>query len=303
MRNPSRRQFLRTTSVTCAAALLPMGCSQSAEANPWFRISLAQWSLHRTFHSGDAAPEDFPRMARQLFGIDAVEYVNQFYADKLSDTLVNELHKQANGEGVQSLLVMVDGEGQLGAGSKAERRRTVRRHRRWAEMASALGCHSIRVNAQSSGSYDEQMKKAADGLRLLAEDCADLELNILVENHGGLSSNGQWLAGVMALADHPRVGTLPDFGNFVIDRDSGEHYDRYRGVEELMPWAKAVSAKTYDFNAQGEAMETDFQRMMQIVKSAGYRGWVGIEYEGNRLAELEGIRQTRELLKRIQRGG
>ncbi|WP_237061913.1 sugar phosphate isomerase/epimerase family protein [Microbulbifer zhoushanensis] len=303
MHNPSRRQFLKTTSTAFTAALLPMGCSQSTESSPWFRISLAQWSLHRTFHSGDASPQDFPRMARQLFDIEAVEYVNQFYADRLSDSLVNNLQKQADSEGVQSLLVMVDGEGQLGADSEAERRQTARRHRRWAEMAHALGCHAIRVNAQSSGSYEEQMKKAADGLRLLAEDCADLGLNVLVENHGGLSSNGQWLAGVMRRADHPRVGTLPDFGNFVIDRDSGEQYDRYQGVEELMPWAKAVSAKSYDFDAQGEAVETDFQRMMQIVKSAGYRGWVGIEYEGNRLDEAEGIRQTRELLKRIQRGG
>ncbi|SDK55334.1 sugar phosphate isomerase/epimerase family protein [Microbulbifer yueqingensis] len=303
MQDSSRRRFLKAASATCAATLLPLGCSQSGGTEPWFRISLAQWSLHRAFQNGVANPQNFPRLARQLFGIEAVEYVNQFYADSLSDRVIKNLKGQADGEGVQNLLVMVDGEGQLGADTQAERQHTVTRHRRWAEMAKALGCHSIRVNAQSSGSYAEQMKKAADGLRLLAENCADLGLNVLVENHGGLSSNGQWLAGVMELADHPRVGTLPDFGNFTIDRDSGEKYDRYQGVRELMPWAKAVSAKSYDFDNSGNALVTDFPRMLGIVKDAGYRGWVGIEYEGNRLSEFEGIRHTLALLERIRRAG
>lgn len=300
MHDSSRRHFLKAASATCAATLLPLGCSQPGREEPWFRISLAQWSLHRAFHNGVASPENFPRLARQVFNIDGVEYVNQFYADRLNDRLVNHLKNQADGEGVQNLLVMVDGEGQLGAASAAERKVTVARHRRWAEMASALGCHSIRVNAQSSGTHEEQMKKAADGLSLLAEECADLGLSVLVENHGGLSSNGQWLAGVMELADHPRVGTLPDFGNFTIDHESGETYDRYRGVRELMPWAKAVSAKSYDFDEHGNALVTDFPRMLQIVKKAGYRGWVGVEYEGNRLSEFEGIRRTKALLEKIR---
>jgi sugar phosphate isomerase/epimerase len=296
----SRRKFILSAAAAASAALVHSS-GLSAAASPWFRISLAQWSLHRTFRDGIANPDNFARMTRQLFGIDGVEYVNQFYTDRYSDRLIRELREQADGEGVQSLLVMVDGEGRLGADSRRERHQTVKRHRRWAEMAHALGCHSIRVNAQSSGSCTEQMKKAADGLRMLAENCKDLDLNVLVENHGGLSSNGQWLAGVMQLADHPRVGTLPDFGNFTIDRESGEQYDRYRGVRELMPWAKAVSAKTYNFDSSGEATETDFHRMLDIVKNAGYRGWVGIEFEGDELSEIEGIRKTLALLQRIRR--
>lgn len=302
MQNQSRRHFLGTLSATCAGLLLSDASTLAAEPDPWFKISLAQWSLHRAFQNGVANPVNFPRLAKQLFGIEGVEYVNQFYVDRYSAALTRNLRSQADGEGVQSLLIMVDGEGDIGANTDAARKQTVTRHLRWAEMAKELGCHSIRVNAQSQGSYDEQMKKTADGLRQLAEYCGELELDVLVENHGDLSSNGQWLAGVMQLADHPRVGTLPDFGNFVIDRDSGEIYNRYRGVQELMPWARAVSAKSYDFDDRGEAVETDFRRMMEIVRKAGYRGWVGIEYEGNRLSEIEGIGKTLALLHWIQRG-
>ena len=302
MHNQSRRQFLGTLSATCAGLLLPGASTLATEANPWFKISLAQWSLHRAFRSGAANPVNFANLAKTLFAVEGIEYVNQFYVDSYSQTLTRNLRSQADSEGVESLLMMIDGEGALGAASPAERKQTAARHHRWAQMAKELGCHSIRVNAQSSGNYTEQMQRAADGLRQLAEYCDDLNLNVLVENHGGLSSNGQWLAGVMQLTDHPRIGTLPDFGNFVIDRDSGESYDRYRGVQELMPWARAVSAKSYDFDDRGEAVETDFHRMMEIVRKAGYRGWVGIEYEGNRLSEIEGIRKTLALLRRIQRG-
>ena len=298
-----RRQFVKTLAATAAGALLPLGYGIASDATPWFRISLAQWSLHRTFRSGAASPKDFARMAKSLFSIEGVEYVNQFYADDYSDALTRALRSQAESEGVKSLLMMVDGEGQLGADTEAGRKKTVANHHRWAQMARALGCHSIRVNAQSSGSYEEQMKKSADGLHRLAEYCEDLGLNVLVENHGGLSSNGQWLAGVMQLADHPRVGTLPDFGNFTIDRVTRETYDRYRGVQELMPWARAVSAKTCDFDDHGKALQTDFHRMMKIVQDAGYRGWVGIEYEGDRLSEQAGIQRTLALLRDIQQGG
>ena len=303
MQTLSRRNLLRSAVALSAAALLPVGTAFAGERESWFQISLAQWSLHRAFRNGVANPKNFARLARQLFGVQGIEYVNQFYFDSYSDALIRDLKTQADGEGVRSLLIMVDGEGDLGADSAAGRRQTVARHQRWAQMAKALGCHSIRVNAHSAGTFAEQMRKAADGLHQLAEYCDDLNLNVLVENHGGLSSNGQWLAGVMKLADHPRVGTLPDFGNFVIDRDSGEEYDRYRGVSEMMPWAKAVSAKTHDFDAGGEVVETDYHRMLNIVRDAGYRGWIGVEYEGERLSEIEGIQRTLQLLRRIQQAG
>ncbi|MBA7483157.1 hypothetical protein ES707_18668 [subsurface metagenome] len=171
-------------------------------------------------------------------------------------------------------------------------------HHKWVEAAKFLGCHSIRVNAASAGSYDEQMKLAADGLCRLVEFGDQHDINVIVENHGGLSSNGQWLTGVMKMVDHPRCGTLPDFGNFRISEE--EEYDRYKGVEELMPYAKAVSAKSNDFDENGNETATDYLRMMKIVLDAGYRGYVGIEYEGPNLSASEGIIATKKLLERVR---
>jgi sugar phosphate isomerase/epimerase len=174
----------------------------------------------------------------------------------------------------------------------------VANHHRWVDAAKTLGCHSIRVNAGSQGSYEEQMKLAADGLRKLSEFAKPLGLNVIVENHGGLSSNARWLADTIAATGMDNCGTLPDFGNFRIS--DSEQYDRYQGVEELMPRAKAVSAKSYDFNDAGDETTIDFKRMMDIVLAHNYHGFVGIEYEGNRLDEETGIMKTKQLLERFQ---
>ncbi|WP_341936818.1 sugar phosphate isomerase/epimerase family protein [Marinimicrobium sp. C2-29] len=297
-----RRQLLKRAlqlSAAATAATAFPGCALLGGGEP-YRLSLAQWSLHRRFFGGDADPREFAQIARREFDIDGIEYVNQFYKETLSDRLIADLRNRAAGEGVQSLLIMVDGEGALGAPDEKAREQTVDNHKKWADAAHQLGCHSIRVNAQSEGSYDEQKQRAADGLVKLAEYCEPLGLNVLVENHGGLSSNARWLSQVMETAKHPRVGTLPDFGNFVIDRETGEEYNRYRGVRELMPYAKAVSAKSYAFNEQGQETTINFQRMMDIVLAVGYSGWVGVEYEGDKHSEAEGIRLTRDLLLDIK---
>ncbi|MDP6892861.1 MAG: sugar phosphate isomerase/epimerase, partial [Verrucomicrobiota bacterium] len=120
----------------------------------------------------------------------------------------------------------------------------------------------------------------------------------IVENHGGLSSNGAWLSSLMKKINHPRAGTLPDFGNFLIKND--EWYDRYKGVEELMPYAKAVSAKSHEFDADGNEVRTDYLRMMKIVLSHGYNGYVGIEYEGNKVDAYKGIELTKALLEKVR---
>lgn len=266
---------------------------------PLFKISLAEWSLHKSIFSGLVNHLDFAKVAKNDFGLDAVEYVNQFFFDKAKDkTHLQEMKKRADSEGVRSLLIMCDREGKLGDPDEKKRIQAVENHYKWVEAAKYLGCHSIRVNAASEGSYEEQMKLAADGLRRLTEFGAEHGLNVIAENHGGLSSNGQWLTGVMKLVDHSRCGTLPDFGNFMIKKD--EWYDRYRGVQELMPFAKAVSAKSYDFDSDGNETKIDFMRIMKIVIDAGYRGYVGIEYEGGRLTEKAGILATKKLLERCR---
>jgi L-ribulose-5-phosphate 3-epimerase len=295
-----RRMFLQSMaagSAACLAASCGMRAAPGAE--PLYKISLAQWSLHRTLRAGELDALDFARFTRETFGIEAVEYVNQFFFDKAKDEkYLAQLKQRAADAGVRSLLIMIDREGDLGDPDDARRTTAVENHYKWVDAAAALGCHSIRVNARSRGTYDEQVKLAADGLHRLCEYAAKAKLNVLVENHGGLSSHGAWLAEVMRAVGLPNCGTLPDFGNFRIS--ANEQYDRYKGVEELMPFAKAVSAKSYDFDAQGNETTIDYRRMMKIVVAAGYRGYVGIEYEGGRLSEVEGIRATQRLLERVR---
>ncbi len=278
----------------------PAGRGAAADAagdDPPFRISLAQWSLHRSVADGRTDPLAFPAVARRDFGIEAVEYVNSFYREMTPDgRWIGDLRALGEAEGVRSLLIMCDGEGRIGDPDPHARTRTVQNHLRWLDAAAALGCHSIRVNAASEGSREEQSRLAADGLRGLAERAEPYGLSVLVENHGGLSSDGAWLAGTIRAADHPRLGTLPDFGNWSLSET--ERYDPYRGLAELMPLARAASAKTHDFGPDGEETSLDYGRLLRIVVDSGYRGWVGIEYEGPRLSEPDGILATKALLER-----
>ncbi|MEM9410366.1 MAG: sugar phosphate isomerase/epimerase family protein [Planctomycetota bacterium] len=265
----------------------------------WFKISLAEWSLNNSIWDNKLNNLDFPKVAKEEFGIDAIEYVNQFFKTEVDDPkYMDELKKRCEDVGVKSLLIMVDGEGNLGDPDDAKRKKAVENHDRWLSAAKFLGCHSIRVNAASSGSYDEQIKLAADGLAKLSEAGKKYGLNVIVENHGGLSSNGAWLSQVIKTVDMENCGTLPDFGNFKIKGD--QWYDRYKGVTELMPFAKAVSAKSHDFADDGGETKTDYAKMLKIVKDAGYRGYVGIEYEGSKLSEFDGIKATRDLLKKCR---
>ncbi len=292
----------------------------SASDGPPSRLSLAQWSLNRSHFGdwrtdfGDAAgdefirrlgeapatvlegpldPLDFPARAAAL-GFGGVEYVNTFYYANGNDRgYLRELRNRAVDAGTENVLIMCDGEGDLGAPALDDRLASVERHQRWLDAAEILGCHAIRVNAYSSGTREEQLAHAADGLRRLCERAEDQGLHILVENHGGYSSDAAWLMEVMERTGHPLVGTLPDFGNF----EPGQ--DIYQSVRLMMPLARAVSAKSYNFDEAGNETTIDFARMMEIVRQAGYVGWVGVEYEGDRLREEEGIIATRKLLERL----
>ena len=293
----NRRTFLKQSlgaAVGVAASGLPL---RAQGQTPRFHISLAEWSFHRALQSKAMNHLDFAKRAKQEFGLEAVEYVNQFFMDKAEDAAyIADMKKRADDLNVRSLLIMCDGEGALGDPDEGKRRKAIENHHKWVTAAKALGCHSIRVNAQSRGTWDEQAKLAADGLRRLGEFGDQHAINVIVENHGGLSSNGEWLSSVIKAAAHPRCGTLPDFGNFTIK--PGEEYDRYKGVAEMMPFAKGVSAKSHDFDAQGNETHTDYRRMLGIVLGAGYDGFIGIEYEGNSLGEAEGVAATKTLLER-----
>ena len=300
--NLKRRDFLKFgASIAGALAATDLrGSLLSDIKKPMvFKISLAEWSLHRALRSKEIDHLDFYYIAKKEFDISAVEYVNTFFFNKAKDaTYLKEMKTRADDLSVKSLLIMCDNEGNLGDPDDSKRKTAVENHYKWAEAAKFLGCHSIRVNARSEGSYDEQIELAADGLRRLAEFGDSIGINTIVENHGGLSSNGKWLSAVMEKVDHPRMGTLPDFGNFRLDDE--EWYDRYQGVRELMPYAKAVSAKSHEFDSDGNEINTDYYKMIKIVLDAGYNSYVGIEYEGTAHSEMEGIRLTLELLKKVR---
>jgi len=304
----TRRNFLKkSAAIAGGVSIMGFGgtamSSCSSKKDFLFKISIAEWSLNKSMRNGEVDHLDFAKIARRNFDIDAIEYVNQLFADKTggSNNYIKEMKNIADGEGVKSLLIMCDGEGALGDPDDVARKTAVENHFRWIDAAKYLGCHSIRVNAQSEGEYEEQMKLAADGLSSLTEYGAKHNINVIVENHGGLSSNGKWLSGVMDMVNHPRCGTLPDFGNFYLgtwEEKGNEWYDRYLGVEELMPYAKAVSAKSNNFNTDGTEKDTDYSKMMKIVLDAGYRGYVGIEYEGPN--EMDGISATKKLLEKVR---
>jgi len=277
--------------------------TNTAMATPlFFKISLAEWSLHKTLFDKKLDHLDFPVKAKNDFGISAVEYVNQFFKDKAKDqAYLNELKKRCDDNDVTSVLIMIDGEGAMGDLNAKKRTEAAENHYKWVEAAKFLGCHSIRVNCYGEGSSEEVAKAGAEGLRKLSEFAQPHNINIIVENHGGDSSNGVWLTNVIKSVGLPNCGTLPDFGNFCIKRENDkcvEEYDRYKGVAEMMPYAKGVSAKTHEFDAQGNCIETDYSKMLSIVKAAGYTNFIGIEYEGETLSEEDGIKATKALLEK-----
>jgi len=323
-----RRNFLRTSSkaglalgllgttglLSCGSGDTTAGDTTASQPSSaptaapssslWFDISLAQWSLHKTLFDGKMDHLDFARVARETYGLGGIEYVNQFFKDKATDmNYLKQMKQQAMDHGVTSVLIMIDREGNLGDTDAKARARAVENHHKWIDAAKFLGCHSIRVNAAGEGTAEEVGKAATEGLAKLSEYGKSQEINVIVENHGGYSSNGEWLSNVIKNTGMDNCGTLPDFGNFCIEREKDnwrnclDEYDRYQGVEDLMPYAKAVSAKANYFDADGWEKESDYKRILKTVKEAGYTGWIGVEYEGDDLSEEEGIRKTIALLK------
>lgn len=287
--NNSRRSFIRTAVL--ASTALPFARSASAaKPEDLFQVSLAQWTLVKDIRAGKIDNLDFAKVAAD-HQIKGLEYVNTFFMDRATDKkYLRQMKKRAADAGVKSLLIMCDREGRIGDPDNAKRNQTVENHRKWIDAANYLGCHSIRVNAGSAGTWDEQVKLAADGLAKLTRFGAEAGLNVIVENHGGLSSNGKWLATVIEKVGHKRCGTLPDFGNFKISNT--ESYDSYQGMKELLPFAKGVSVKDYGYDGKGNRIKIDFVKMLDIVLKSGFRGWCGIEYGG-----FAGLNDSRKALE------
>jgi sugar phosphate isomerase/epimerase len=260
---------------------------------PVYKISLAEWSLNRSLFKKTITNMDFPRLAKETYGLDAVEYVSTFFRDKAEDMeYLTQLKNECDKYGVKSLLIMVDGEGNLADTSLAARNKAIENHYKWVKAAKFLGCHSIRVNAGGRGTMGQMQAAAIDALGRLSAYASDYGINVIVENHGGNSSIGRWLAEIMKAVNRPNCGTLPDLGNF-------SEYDRYKGVAELMPYAKGVSGKTHDFDENGNETQIDYEKMMKIISDSGYKGYIDVEYEGNKLSDDEGIKASIALLKKV----
>ena len=302
-----RRRFLQGVAAGASALGLGLRPTWAAEVTGKpasgkigdFKISLAEWSLHNALRKKEITNLDFPVLAREKYGVEAVEFVNQFFKDKAHDSsYLKELKKRATDHGVTCVLIMIDGEGDLSAADKAARDKAVENHKAWVDAAAELGCHSIRINTGSNYG-PTNVETISEACSKLTEYGASKNVNIIVENHGGPSSDPNALIAVMKKVNHPRFGTLPDFGNFP---NTGHVYsiDIYEAIARMMPYAKGVSAKSYDFEPDGKESHIDFARILKIVTDAGYHGYVGIEYEGTKLSEPEGIMATKKLLESLR---
>ncbi|MCC3861102.1 sugar phosphate isomerase/epimerase family protein [Pseudemcibacter aquimaris] len=308
MNNYNRRKFIALSAAagtaTTIGAMIPNAFAQNSSD---LKISLAQWSLHRAYRDGSLDPKNFAADTKDMFNLDAIEYVSDFYAnEKHNASYWKEMRKIADDQGVTSLLIMIDGEGELGSSSDTDRTQSIDRHKPWIDAAREMGCHSVRVNAFGKGT-DTAIKAAlVNGLGRLTEYGEKLGINVLVENHGLQTSNAAFMVDVIKQVNNPYLGTLPDFGNWCISKEWGGTennscsymYDPYRGVEEYLPYAKGVSAKAYAFDKDGNETQMDYRRMLKLVKDAGFQGHIGIEYEGQHLSEPDGIRATKALLEK-----
>lgn len=302
-----RRNFLK--NVVVGAAVLSHPTIMTYGNNPLnnLKLSLAQWSLHRQFNNGNLDPDDFASIAINTYGIDAVEYVNQFYVEYAEDEKFwTGMKKRTDNLGVKNLLIMVDDEGDLGVAGDNERKRSVENHYKWVNAAKTLGCHSIRVNAFGEENKEAFRTAMIDSMGRLCEYAAKEDINVIIENHGLFSSDAKLITGIIKEVDKPNCGTFPDFGNWCLSAKWGStqgecerEYDRYKGVAEFLPYAKAVSAKSYNFNEKGENTKIDYYKMLRIIKESDYKGYIGIEYEGEILGEHEGIMATKALIEKV----
>lgn len=302
-----RRDFSKLTIASAFIGLTPLEIlSASTNNKDQLKISLAQWSLNKAIKSGELSPLDFAKKARS-FDIDAIEYVSGLYTNhtdtlkKISmQKLSKELLKRSDDYGIDNVLIMIDSQGSLASSNKKERLKAIDNHKKWIDFSYEIGCETMRVNLSGETKLDRWTENSIKSLTELSD--YNKNINVVVENHGGLSSNGKYLSNVMSEVNIDNCGTLPDFGNFCIDgspRACNEWYDIYKGLEELMPYAHAVSAKSYDFDDSGNETKIDYSKMIDIVKKAGYKGYIGIEYEGSRMSEDDGIIATKKLLEKL----
>ena len=290
-----RRRFMATAGALGISAILPSPVFAKPRRN-WFEISVAQWSFQRQFYSGEMKTENFPQYAADKLGIYGIDFLSDFMLNIYRNpSVLKNIKIRSDDLGVKNVMIMCHKEGRIGNKDSVTREKVIDTHKHWVEAAHHLGCKSIRVNARSGGSRQEQLDLVTDSLSRLSLFAKDFDVNIIVENLWGsdYSHKATFIADVMRAVNMPNCGTLPDLNNFRYD-------DPYKSTEIIMPWAKAVSAKSLDFDPQGREKYIDYQRMMRIVYASGFRGHIGIEWEGCKKAPLEGVLLTKALLEKTR---
>ena len=301
--DPTRRDFVKATAMGAVA----VGLGGKTPAHPRrpkrdFKISIAAWSVHREVRSGKLKLIDACRFLREEYDVDGFELVNTLLEVPTAE-YVRKFRAEAQRFHLAIPLIMCDGEGDFGSVDPDERRRAVRYHTKWMYVASDLGCHSIRVNWRGAPEGAEKdpalvlafTERSIDAYAEMARIGGENGLNVIIENPGGISSPPEMLLGLIKAVNSPRFGTLPDWGGFPDD------VDRYDAVDKMMPYAKGVSAKCYDFGPDGRETKIDFERMVQIcVDKHGYHSFLGIEFEGDRLTERQGMRAAKDLLVKLR---
>lgn len=279
----------------------------------FFKTSLAQWSIHNSIREDGLSPYEFAKIAHEL-GFEGLEYVNDLYSDVTNSedkasameefiTRNNDLAAKYN---LKNVLIMIDGEGDLASSNPEERMIAVENHKLWIDAASKMNCSAIRINLKGEKEIENWIKYSVESFGALGEYAKPLNINVIVENHGGLSSNASLLMKVINQVNLENCGTLPDFGNFCMSEGYGslkennckDLYDPYLGISEMLPKAFGLSAKSYAFDSNGDETTLDYYRLLSIAKDAGYNGFIGVEYEGNILSEKDGIIATKKLLEK-----
>lgn len=286
MNNITRRGFLGKSLAIGAAglvapALLKMSKVQAAPRIAKDDISIAQWALVEEIRAGKWKTLDFPKIAREDFDINGIEFVNTLF-EVPHFSYLKRLKQNANDHGVTMVLIMVDSEGETCTQSKEERKQTVINHQKWIDIAHFLGCHAIRTNCRGpdNAPKEEALKWASETYNMMLEYAIQANISVLIENHGGFSNDPDWMVALMKEVNNLYFGTYPDW------RRPSDNFDNYEYLQKTLPYAGGTSYRN-------QPTEEITAKMIKLCKDIGYRGWYGIESSGR-----EEIKKGKELLKK-----
>ena len=281
----SRRDFIEKTALLSATGLIAPALALKSKTMTsrmtYDDISLAQWALVQEIRDGKWKNLDFPRVAREDFGLNGIEFVNTLFEVPTANYL-NQLKKNADDHGVEMVLIMVDHEGD-GCEPTAElRKQFVINHRKWIDIAQYLGCKSIRTNCRGPENVDkdEALKWAAESYHMLLEHAMEAGIGVSIENHGGVSNDADWMVSLLKEVNNLYFGSYPDW------RSPTDDFDNINYLEKMLLWALGMSYRN-------QPTEAGSAKMIKMCHDAGYRGWYGIESSGR-----EAIMQGKELLKK-----